>query len=110
MTTPKSIKKEKDHGIVITWNDGHESRYSFELLRDCCPCASCNGETVLMHSYTPPPPDRTIPGRYDLKGIQQVGSYAIQIEWGDGHATGIYSWEHLLENCPCPVHRGAVRA
>jgi len=24
-----------------------------------------------------------------------VGNYAIQIEWSDGHATGLYTWETL---------------
>jgi DUF971 family protein len=96
---PKSIKRERGFGLLITWNDGRESRHPLELLRDRCPCASCSGETVLMHTYTPPPIDRSTPGRYELKGIQQVGSYAIQLEWGDGHATGIYSWEYLLSRC-----------
>jgi len=54
---------------------------------------------VLFRTYQPPPADRATPGRYDLKGIQQVGSYAVQLEWGDGHATGIYSWEYLLNHC-----------
>jgi DUF971 family protein len=96
---PKSIKKEGTAGILITWNDGRETRHTFEILRDRCPCASCGGETVLFRTYQPPPADRATPGRYDLKGIQQVGSYAVQLEWGDGHATGIYSWEYLLNHC-----------
>jgi DUF971 family protein len=28
----------------------------------------------------------------------------MQIEWEDGHNTGIYSWEFLIGHCPCPVH------
>ena len=102
---PQSIKKENESILTISWNDGHQSRYSIEELRDRCPCASCSGETVLLREYVPPPPDRSTPGRYAIKSIQQVGSYAIQLEWGDGHATGIYSWEYLIENCPCPIHR-----
>src|ERR1700687_5631888 len=31
----------------------------------------------------------------------QVGNYAIQITFNDGHATGIYSYEHLRTLCPC---------
>src|ERR1041385_4721629 len=97
---PISIKKTSATELTIIWDNGHESRYTLELLRDICPCASCSGETILMREYQPPPPDRTTPGRYDLKGIQQVGSYAVQLQWGDGHGTGIYTWEHLLQNCP----------
>jgi DUF971 family protein len=32
-----------------------------------------------------------------------VGHYAIQIEFSDGHATGIYSFDYLREICPCPA-------
>ena len=35
------------------------------------------------------------------KKATAVGNYAIQIEFSDGHATGIYSFEHLREICPC---------
>ncbi|MFI5251638.1 MAG: gamma-butyrobetaine hydroxylase-like domain-containing protein [Bacteroidota bacterium] len=103
---PVIIKRDGKSGVVVRWNDSHESRYTLELLRDICPCAECSGETVLLHSYVPPSPDRSTPGRYELKNIRVVGTYAMQPDWGDGHSTGIYSWEYLLKHCPCPVHRG----
>ncbi len=34
---------------------------------------------------------------YEVKNIEVVGDYAIQITWTDGHNTGIYSWEYLLK-------------
>lgn len=101
---PAKIKRTGPRELTITWDDQHESVYTMELLRDNCPCASCAGETVLLRSYNPPPVDRTTPGRYELKGLQQVGSYAVQLEWGDGHSTGIYTWQHLLSICPCGKH------
>ncbi len=101
---PTSIKKNSPQELTITWDNNHQSIYSLEVLRDICPCASCSGETVLMHEYVPPPPDRTVKGRYELAGIQLVGSYACQLQWMDGHQTGIYTWEYLLQNCPCPEH------
>jgi DUF971 family protein len=33
--------------------------------------------------------------------VEQVGHYAIKIDWSDGHNTGIYSFEHLRKICPC---------
>ena len=33
--------------------------------------------------------------------IEEVGTYAVRINWNDGHNTGIYSFEHLRDNCPC---------
>ncbi len=64
------------------------------ILRDNCPCASCQGETVLLKTFKPAPSPE-LPGKYVLKGAQQVGSYALQVFWGDGHQTGIYTWETL---------------
>jgi DUF971 family protein len=34
--------------------------------------------------------------------IDPIGRYAIQFHWSDGHSTGIYTFEHLRELCPCP--------
>ncbi len=31
-----------------------------------------------------------------------VGNYAISIAFNDGHSTGIYSYDHLRQICPCP--------
>ena len=39
--------------------------------------------------------------RVTAKSATAVGNYAIQIEFSDSHATGIYSFEHLREICPC---------
>jgi DUF971 family protein len=30
-----------------------------------------------------------------------VGNYALQLTWGDGHATGIYSFRYLRTLCCC---------
>jgi DUF971 family protein len=35
--------------------------------------------------------------------IDSVGRYAIRFHWSDGHSTGIYTFEHLRELCPCPI-------
>ena len=104
---PTSIKKTSDRELVIVWNDEHKGVHTLEYLRDSCPCAGCQGETVLFREYRPPAVDRSVPGRYTLTGIQQVGSYAIQFSWGDGHATGIYTWERLRELCECGECRRA---
>ncbi|MGD0591155.1 MAG: DUF971 domain-containing protein [Bacteroidota bacterium] len=86
--------------LSIQWDDGHATIISLRTLRDHCPCAGCQGETVLLKTYTPKPQPQ-LPGRYNLIGIQQVGHYAIQISWGDGHSTGIYTWDYLRNLCEC---------
>ncbi|GAC1677392.1 MAG: hypothetical protein PVS2B2_13750 [Candidatus Acidiferrum sp.] len=44
------------------------------------------------------------------QAAMQVGNYAIQITFNDGHATGIYSYDHLRTLCPCEECAKAFRA
>ncbi|MBI2619755.1 MAG: DUF971 domain-containing protein [Ignavibacteriales bacterium] len=97
---PTKIKSSSQDQISIQWDDGHLSVISLRTLRNECPCAGCQGETVLLKTYLPNPQPE-MPGKYVLKGAQQVGSYALQITWGDGHATGLYTWEKLRSLCEC---------
>jgi DUF971 family protein len=41
-----------------------------------------------------------------MRSVEAVGSYAITIEWEDGHHYGIYNWTYLRKLCPCPLCRG----
>lgn len=41
----------------------------------------------------------------NLQNIEAVGTYAVTIEWKDGHHYGIYSWNYLRALCPCPECR-----
>ncbi|MFA6540786.1 MAG: DUF971 domain-containing protein [Bacteroidota bacterium] len=91
---PLSIKKTDPDTITITWDDGSVTPLPITLLRDECPCAGCKGETILMHQILPVIQPK-LPGHYDLASITPVGSYAVQCSWGDGHNTGLYSWEYL---------------
>jgi DUF971 family protein len=93
-------------GAEITWSDGHTSRYDFPYLRDHCPCALCNDERAKKEKFpgTSPAPSSVLPmfkPRVKAKSATAVGNYAVQIEFTDGHATGIFSFEHLREICPC---------
>ncbi|MBI4418400.1 MAG: DUF971 domain-containing protein [Ignavibacteriales bacterium] len=98
MLVPKQIRRSESGDLAVEWNDGITCIISLKALRDNCPCAGCQGETVLFKAYKPQPvPD--MPGKYELMGVQQVGSYALQVTWGDGHATGLYTWERLRSLC-----------
>jgi len=90
----KIVDKEK---LFIKWDDDSESGISLKYLRDECPCAGCKGETILLKTFRPPSPPIVLPGMYEIKNIETVGEYAIQITWKDGHNTGIYSWDYLKE-------------
>ncbi len=95
------IELSSSQELSILWDDEHTSIISLQTLRDRCPCAGCQGETVLLKTYTPVPQPQ-LPGKYNLIGIQHMGHYAIQISWGDLHSTGIYTWDYLRNLCECP--------
>ncbi len=97
---PKQIKRNSESQLAVSWDDGHASIVGLRTLRDNCPCAGCQGETVLLRTFKPIPQPE-MPGKYDLTAAEQVGSYALKLSWGDGHATGIYTWERLRSLCEC---------
>jgi DUF971 family protein len=94
--------------MTIRWCDGHTSVYPFGLLRAACPCASCQGGHENMRAdpreevFQDPLPDSP---RTRINKVEAVGSYAIMIEWEDGHHYGIYNWQYLRKLCPCPICR-----
>lgn len=94
---PTSITLTPERDLRIAWSDGHVVRFALQYFRDQCPCAGCKGETDILGGHHPPLqlPVMT-PGKYELKALTPVGNYAIAAAWGDGHDTGIYSWEYLL--------------
>jgi len=93
---PTQIKKTKDT-LLIKWNDDQSSEISLQKLRDECPCVNCKGESVMFESYIPIKSPFKAAGFYETEKIEQVGNYAIQIIWKDGHSTGIYSWDELCK-------------
>jgi DUF971 family protein len=105
-TDPEHIAISKSKGIKIDWKDGHTSEYGLDYLRDKCPCAACTG----AHGTPPRQPTAGATGsspfqmyqaKLKMLGVEPVGNYAIRINWSDGHNTGIYSYDHLREICPC---------
>ena len=83
--------------LAIKWDDGVESFIPLERLRRACPCAGCKGETDVMGQLHKGPEQVLTPRSYQLRQLNRVGTYAVQPVWGDGHASGIYSFEYLRQ-------------
>ncbi len=97
---PVQIKQVSPTELLIGWDDQHESLFTTEYLRSHCPCATClHDKEQDAHSGTFSLP---LANQTQLKGIKLSGHNAIVITWGDGHNTGIYTWEYLRNICPCP--------
>jgi len=113
---PKDVKihVKSGEGVDIVWADGHSSHFDFVLLRDNCPCATCNDERAKKESMGAKMPAAAALPMYKPKaraqGATQVGNYAIQISFNDGHSTGIYSYDYLRTLCPCEECAKAFRA
>lgn len=82
--------------LRITWADGAHSALPLPYLRRNCPCATCRTErekqtTTLLPILSAGQAKAT----GAATGGHLVGNYAIQIDWADGHATGIYDFRLL---------------
>ena len=106
---PTGITANRQTGeLTITWDDGHVSIYPFSLLRHACPCAACRGGHENMHSEPDPlvfTMELEDSPQTRIRNLEAVGSYAMTIEWEDGHRYGIYNWGYLRALCPCPLCR-----
>jgi DUF971 family protein len=81
--------------LAIKWEDGGESFIPLETLRRGCPCAGCKGEMDIMGHVYRGSPQPLSPQAFQVMRLATVGGYGLQPVWGDGHATGIYSFEYL---------------
>jgi DUF971 family protein len=113
---PASVKVHVSSGagIDIVWSDTHASHFDFAYLREECPCAMCNDERHKKlareehegqeKQIAAPAASSLLPmfkPKITAKAAHAVGNYALQIDFNDGHATGIYSFDFLRTICPC---------
>jgi DUF971 family protein len=81
--------------LAIKWADGREDFIPLENLRRACPCAGCKGEMDIMGNLYKNPSQPLMAKAFELVKFINVGGYAIQPVWADGHNTGIYSFDYL---------------
>ena len=82
---------EAEQSLRVEFSDGLVLEYPTPFLRGFCPCARCQGHGGGPPTWTAAPHPRA----YVVDNVSPVGSYAFCIVWGDGHDTGIYSFEML---------------
>ena len=91
--TPTRIGQRGARELAIDWADGAQSILDVRALRLACACARCvdewSGEATLDAS--------SVPMDVHPLRIRNVGRYAIQIDWSDGHDSGIYPFRRLRE-------------
>jgi len=85
---PRTVDVDRATGVRLTWEDGSVTAVDLATLRQRCPCAACRTRRDQGHAVA-------APGAPRLVDAEIVGGYGLGVTWGDGHRTGIYSWELL---------------
>jgi ATP-binding protein involved in chromosome partitioning len=89
--------------VKVVWDDDHESVYQALDLRLRCRCAGCIEEMTGRPLLDP----GSVPAEVTVKNMELIGNYGLQIEFSDGHGTGIYRFAELLAACDCGTCRAA---
>jgi DUF971 family protein len=83
------ILHQKSRELEITFGDNGHYYLPFEFLRVYSPSAEVRGhgpgQEVLQTGKI----------NINVTNLEPVGSYALKIEFDDGHDSGLYSWEYL---------------
>jgi DUF971 family protein len=90
---PTSIQKHSETEMRIAWSSGETTVTPFKTIRFHCRCAECVDEWTRERRI------KLDKIAADIKPtrVEPVGRYAVQIDWTDGHRTGIYPFDLLYE-------------
>ena len=90
--TPTEIKlHQKSRVLEIAYANGRIFSLPCEFLRVYSPSAEVRGHG---------PGQETLQAgkkNVEIKTVEPVGNYAVQLAFSDGHNTGIYSWDILYD-------------
>jgi DUF971 family protein len=88
--TPTDIVLHNTSKVLeIAFDDGNRFRISFELMRICSPSAEVQGHGPGQEVL------QTGKRHVGITALEQVGHYAVQPSFSDGHNSGIFSWDLL---------------
>lgn len=83
--------RESGTVLIVTFDTGESFELDAEFLRVESPSAEVKGHG--------PGQEVTVGGKRHVKitAMETVGNYAVRITFDDGHSTGLYSWDYLLQ-------------
>jgi DUF971 family protein len=89
---PTEIKlHQKSRRLELTFADGMRFELPCEFLRVYSPSAEVRGHGPGQEVL------QTGKREVTITGIEPVGTYAVQLQFSDGHDTGLYSWDLLYD-------------
>ncbi|WP_343631506.1 DUF971 domain-containing protein [Roseateles sp.] len=77
--------------LELAFSDGARFRIPFELMRVCSPSAEVQGHGPGQETL------QTGKREVSIVAVQQVGHYALQPLFSDGHESGLFTWAYLYE-------------
>lgn len=102
--TPEKIERNGESGLNIWWSDGSSREYTVYELRNGCPCATCREKKRAkeLEHVTDKPKSLPILSAAELQPLKivrmlPVGNYAYNIAFTDGHDSGIFTFDLLLQ-------------
>mgnify|MGYP000340700532 FL=1 len=88
--TPEALTLHgQSKALEISFSDGKTFRIPFELMRVYSPSAEVQGHGPGQEVL------QTGKRNIDIDDLAQVGNYAVQPTFSDGHNSGIFSWDYL---------------
>lgn len=106
---PQEILREGEASIRIRWSDGRETRWTAAKLRAMCPCATCREKKrhAASDGATAVPAGLPVLSAAEarpltIQSMRPVGSYAYNIAFSDGHASGLFQLEMLRGDAEPP--------
>jgi DUF971 family protein len=89
---PTEIKLHQLSRVLeISFDDGKTFKLPCEFLRVYSPSAEVRGHGPGQETL------QTGKKNVEIKAVEPVGNYAVQLAFSDGHNTGIYSWDILYD-------------
>jgi DUF971 family protein len=90
--TPEALTLHGQSRVLeIGFSDDKTFRIPFELMRVYSPSAEVQGHGPGQETL------QTGKRDVDITALEQVGNYAVQPTFSDGHNTGIFSWDYLYQ-------------
>ena len=77
--------------LELTFDDGKTFQLPCEFLRVYSPSAEVRGHGAGQETL------QVGKQNVEIKAVEPVGNYAVQLMFSDGHNTGIYSWDILYD-------------
>lgn len=88
---PEKITNRRAAGVLeVRWDDGMRQELTHVQVRAACKCSHCQSARLLGKPVA-------LAAGLRLDEVRQVGHYAVQLVFSDGHDRGIYPWELLRE-------------